>query len=224
MDFCVYLHRKKTNNEIFYVGKGKKHRPYQKSSRNAFWRSVVSKHGYIVEIVESGLQEWYALELETDLINLYGKRQDGDGILVNLADGGAVGTTGYKMSEETKQLIRIKALARPPHPNLKRKRPPKTAEHRAKISKKNKGKKRTDETRKRISEARKGYKVPPEVLLKTSISKSDPTVYKLQHESGDIFVGTRRDFTLKYNVNIKPLFQKNPPVNGKAKGWRIVNG
>jgi hypothetical protein len=103
--FYVYIHRKRTTREIFYVGKGKNKRAFDFSDRGSHWERTVKKHGVIVEIVESGLQEWYALELESDLISLHGRLDLGDGLLINKTDGGD-GISGCVYSEESKQKIR----------------------------------------------------------------------------------------------------------------------
>jgi len=86
-DFHVYLHRKATNGEIFYVGKGKGRRAYDMTTRNNLWSKVKNKYGIIVEVYAEGLQEWYAYELENLLITGYGKICDGTGILSNILDG-----------------------------------------------------------------------------------------------------------------------------------------
>lgn len=88
MGFYVYIHRKKSNGEVFYVGKGRKRRAWSTEGRNTIWQRITAKHAWEVEIVESNLQEWYAFELEKDLIALYGRRDDGYGALANLTDGG----------------------------------------------------------------------------------------------------------------------------------------
>ena len=88
MDFYVYLHRKKTTGEVFYVGKGSGDRAWSASGRNDLWVRTVNKHGYTVEIFLSNLQEWYAFELEKELIALHGRLSDGKGKLVNMTDGG----------------------------------------------------------------------------------------------------------------------------------------
>ena len=87
MDFYVYAHRKATTGEIFYIGKGTGRRA-QKRQRGAMWQSIVNKHGLIVEIIQDGLQEWAAFELEQDLIALHGRRDCGYGPLANMTDGG----------------------------------------------------------------------------------------------------------------------------------------
>ena len=98
MSYCVYIHKKKTTGEVFYVGKGKNWRATNKTQRNKFWKRVVRKHGFVVEIVEKNIQEWYAHELEISLIAYYGRRDQGRGTLVNLTDGGE-GSEGYKHTD-----------------------------------------------------------------------------------------------------------------------------
>lgn len=89
-DFYVYIHRKATTGEVFYCGKGAGNRAWAhgRCKRSAHWQNIVRKHGLTVEIVQDGLQEWAAHELECDLIALYGRRDLGYGGLVNLTDGG----------------------------------------------------------------------------------------------------------------------------------------
>jgi hypothetical protein len=87
-DFYVYLHRKATTGEVFYVGKGSGRRAWTRKSRNVYWHRVAKKNGVLVEILRDGLQEWAALELEIDYIALYGRKSTGYGPLINLTDGG----------------------------------------------------------------------------------------------------------------------------------------
>lgn len=98
MSYYVYIHKKKTTGEVFYIGKGKNWRATNKTQRNKFWKRVVQKHGFVVEIIEKDIQEWYAHELEISLIAYYGRRDQGRGTLVNLTDGGE-GSEGYKHTE-----------------------------------------------------------------------------------------------------------------------------
>lgn len=105
-DFYVYLHRKATTGEIFYVGKGRNDRCSETENRNKHWRNVVDKHGFNVEIVYEGLQEWSSIEFEIELIALYGRKDLGLGPLVNLTDGGE-GVSGLKFSEESKRKLVI---------------------------------------------------------------------------------------------------------------------
>lgn len=96
-DYYVYLHRKATTGEVFYVGKGKNRRSSEKLSRSNYWKRIVAKHGYVIDYAIQGVQEWYALELEKQLVDYYGRRDLDDGPLVNLCDGGA---ESYNMNDE----------------------------------------------------------------------------------------------------------------------------
>jgi hypothetical protein len=104
-DFYVYLHRKATTGEIFYIGKGQGNRATESSGRSTPWRSTSNKHGLIVEIIQDGLQEWAAFELEQGLIALHGRRDCGYGALVNMTDGGE-GSSGRIYDDAAKQRIR----------------------------------------------------------------------------------------------------------------------
>lgn len=99
--YYVYIHRKADTKEVFYVGKGNGNRAYTKVNRSNLWKNVVKKHGYIVEFVEVGLQEWAAFELEVERIAYYGRRDLNQGSLVNFTDGGE-GSSGHIWTEEMK--------------------------------------------------------------------------------------------------------------------------
>lgn len=87
----VYIHRKKTDNQIFYVGVGtglKYYRSKSKSDRNKWWHNTVKKHGYYIQIVKDKLNIQEALYLEIFLISIIGRKDLKLGPLVNLTDGG----------------------------------------------------------------------------------------------------------------------------------------
>lgn len=105
-DFYVYVHRKKTNNEIYYVGKGRNRRAWvlSKSARNLLWNKIHNKHGTVVEIILSNLTEEQAHSIEKDYILFYGRRNNKTGVLANMTDGGE-GTTGFVASDEYKKNV-----------------------------------------------------------------------------------------------------------------------
>jgi len=107
MSFYVYVHKKKTTGEVFYVGKGKGSRANSKTNRSNYWKSTVKKHGHIVEYIEVDLQEWAAFEIESNLISLYGRKDIGLGPLVNLSDGGE-GSAGHIWTDDMKTWRSIK--------------------------------------------------------------------------------------------------------------------
>lgn len=98
----IYRHLKPCG-EVFYIGIGNdKSRAYVKKNRSEYWKNIVDKHGYEVQILKSDLTMEDAKELEIILIDYYGRRDLGKGTLVNLTDGG----DGANPSEETKQKLR----------------------------------------------------------------------------------------------------------------------
>ena len=97
--FYVYLHRRATDGAVFYVGKGCRSRAKSQTSRNPHWQNIVAKHGFLIEYVAQDVQGWYALELERDLIALYGRET-----LCNLTDGGD-GVSGLIKSEAARRAV-----------------------------------------------------------------------------------------------------------------------
>lgn len=84
----VYRHRRNDDNSVFYVGLGEKYRPYNKNKRNSYWKNIVSKCGYSIEILAENLSLEDAADLEMLLIKEYGRKNIGTGILCNMTDGG----------------------------------------------------------------------------------------------------------------------------------------
>ena len=117
----VYRHRRLDTKEVFCIGKGstdlkflksnsdkkKYKRAYSKKSRNTWWKNIVTKYDYEIEIISKTLTEDEANELEEFLISLYKRKDCCGGSLVNLTDGGE-GLLGYIMSDEQKQGISIR--------------------------------------------------------------------------------------------------------------------
>ena len=97
--FYVYQHRKADSGEIFYIGKGMGRRAYDSFHRSKYWKSIVAKHGLIVEFIKENITEPESLELEISIIELF--RQKGLKI-INMTNGGD-GTTGYTHTEEHKK-------------------------------------------------------------------------------------------------------------------------
>lgn len=102
--FYVYLHRRKTDGTIFYVGKGSGTRAWKTVGRSKKWQAVASKHGLVVEIVQSGMQEWWAFELEMQLILASSPS------LCNLTDGGE-GASGLVLSRQQREALRSRTTS-----------------------------------------------------------------------------------------------------------------
>lgn len=140
-NIVVYRHVRLDTNEVFYIGIGTQERPYKKSNRNKWWKNIVKKTDYRVDILFDDLTWEEACEKEKEFIQLYGRRDLGLGTLVNMTDGGE-GTLGVKMSEESK----------------------------LKMSKSRKGKKHTEETKLKMSEVKKGKTISEATKKKQSNS------------------------------------------------------
>lgn len=105
----VYRHIRLDKNEPFYIGIGldeKRAFEKRKSKRSIFWSNIVSKTDYRVEILFYDLTWSEACEKEKEFIALYGRKDLGNGTLVNMTDGGqGVENRIYNMSNATKSKI-----------------------------------------------------------------------------------------------------------------------
>lgn len=105
--FYIYRHLRNDTGEVFYVGKGANRvnrrtlyeRAFSKHRKNAWWKNIVEKHGYTVEIMCHCKTEEEAAEREKYFIALYGRKEVG-GTLVNQTDGGDGRARGYFSPEE----------------------------------------------------------------------------------------------------------------------------
>jgi hypothetical protein len=107
MKYYVYLHYK-PDGSPFYVGKGKNKRAYKVHGRNTYWKAIVNKYGYYVEILDYFNTEQEAHNREISLI--FTLKSSGFK-LCNMTNGGE-GTSGRIYTEETKQKISITSKSR----------------------------------------------------------------------------------------------------------------
>lgn len=99
-NFYVYVHRRASDNRVFYVGKGNKRRGWRRSGRNKLWHTIANKHGVVCEIVKDNLDEDLSFDLERELISFYGRLDLRTGCLANFTDGGE-GKSGGVLSKES---------------------------------------------------------------------------------------------------------------------------
>ena len=138
----VYRHIRLDKNEPFYIGIGAdEKRAYNTHSRSNWWKNIVDKTDYEVQILFDDLTWDEACEKEKEFISLYGRKDLGTGSLVNLTAGGD-GSFG-RISDEINMKIS----------ESKRKNPfVYTDEVREKMRQSQLGKKLSDETKKKIGE------------------------------------------------------------------------
>lgn len=157
----VYLHRKKTDNSVFYVGVGNLKRAYSKQ-RSDWWNKVVDKYGYVIEIYKDNLTKEESFELEIELISKYGRIDLKNGQLINQTKGGI---TVEGMSDEIlkRKKNKLKSIVR-------------TEEWKNKISVSHKGKQKSKEHKENIAKSRLGKKIPEEVKAKMRLSNKSKII------------------------------------------------
>lgn len=228
--FYVYLHRRKTDNKVFYVGKGKGNRYSSRHGRSEWWKRTVDKHGFEAEIVFDNLSEEESFECEKNTILEF--RYFGHP-LVNMTDGGE-GSSGCKQSADTlaKRSSKLRGKKRTPEQCKKisdslkgRKLSPSVIEG---MVKRRTGSKRSLESIQKAADSNKGKKRTAEQRLKMSglnHSCADLTVYKFEEQiTGEIFVGTRFDFATKIGIkpsNLSGFFKKKKPSK-TVHNWRLI--
>lgn len=102
MKYYIYAHYRNDTQEVFYIGKGEGNRYKSKQGRNPYWENIVQAHGYKAEILQRFETEAEAFEAEQKLIAELGRKDLGQGLLVNMSDGGE-GASGAVRSPEQRQ-------------------------------------------------------------------------------------------------------------------------
>lgn len=119
----LYRHIRPDKKEVFYIGVGKmnRYRPWEKSRRSSFWKQVVDKNNgaYEIEVMLDNLTDEEASTKEQEFIELYGRKCNGTGTLVNFQVGGKE-SGGFSPTKETREKMSI-ARRKRPHPNVGKK-------------------------------------------------------------------------------------------------------
>ena len=196
--FYTYIHCK-PDLTPFYVGKGTFKRCHNFSRRNIWHKRIVKKYGKknIQIIIHKKDSEESAFRSEIRLIRLF---RSAGVELCNLTDGGegvsgCKSLVGHKVSMETREKL-SKALKG-------KKKPPRSVEHRKKISVIQKGKKvsedqkikqslamigkkASDETKRKMSEAHRGnkYNFGKKATIETRLKMSKSQKNKIPWNKG----------------------------------------
>lgn len=81
----IYIHKKRSNGDVFYVGLGRYNRCNQINQRSDYWKRIFKRHGRSIEIIYTGLSKEDAMQHEVLLIDKY----KNEGVkLCNLTNGG----------------------------------------------------------------------------------------------------------------------------------------
>jgi len=180
--FYLYRHIRLDKNEVFYVGIGKKPKKYNghrteykraftSHKRTKFWKQIVSKTEYRVEIMLESDNLDFIKEREIEFISLYGRKDQKKGTLVNLTDGGELNNSGASRCRKNFTV---------------------SPEARRKISERNTGNKASEETRMLLSEMRKDpyfhkHLLTPEAIEKAKISRRNNLKQVIDIKTGQVF-------------------------------------
>lgn len=110
VEYYLYRHIREDTGDVFYIGFGTSNpkgrtkktrysRAFYKSGRTVFWKNIVSKTKYQVEIFFRSNNLKLTTDKEIEFIKIYKRKCDG-GLLVNFSTGGESGASGAKMPEE----------------------------------------------------------------------------------------------------------------------------
>lgn len=224
-EYYVYLHRRATDNKVFYVGKGKGKRAHVKTRRNKYWNNTVSKHGIIIQIVYDGLSEQEAFDLEIDTIKEM--KYHFESTLCNLTDGGE-GISGYKPTDEVKlkHSVALKGKSKSPTHVLNAAAARVNRKHsedtKSKISAAKKGVPQPQSQRLKCSLSMLGRDVSPETRNKIAKSLTKTEVFRLVSITGQEFVGTRQEIILNTELNKQNVSKLVLGKRNVIKGWSVA--
>lgn len=205
----AYLREDKTP---YYIGKGKGRRVYKK-------HIVVVPPDNRILYLKRNLTEQEAIKHEIYMIAVYGRKDNGTGILRNLTDGGE-GTSGRKLSQETIEKMSVAAKNRKISDDGRKK----LTERNKKIGRwqgkdnpgfKQKGKKKSpmdEKTKQKIRESKIGKTFSREIKPLSNCKK-----IKVYFVTGEVIeCWGIREFKRKYGYYPKPD-SKTGKFYGKAK-------
>lgn len=207
--FYVYVHRRITDNKPFYVGKGSGGRAWDTSSRNPHWENVSKKHGFVIDIVFDNLNEDTAFQCEVDTILEY---EYMGYPLVNMTKGGE-GVSGLSQTDEHKRKI------------LETRKTSKAwiEGHKSRAEKLT-GRPRSQEVRDHLSSVlRKSEKLKSHLAKQTEKNR-DANTYKFYHYNGEMFEGTRlefSDYTGMTDKKIGKLFINTSEKRSVVGNWSL---
>ena len=233
----VYIYDNYTFDfEPIYVGKGKNRRYKQHirqcllhPHKSIFYRklnNILKEHKPIYFILEGNLSNENACKKEIELIKLIGRLNIKAGTLCNLTNGGD-GTTGYILSEQTKEKIRQIHIGHKRWKNIKHPMKDKTFDEyfgivksnelkeKISISLKNgkaywKGKNLTDETKQKISETLKKRFKNKENHSRYGKKLSDDTKQKISKSNKEYWKNNPHTDDFKKMMSIKNSGENNP--------------
>lgn len=179
----VYIHRRKDIEDpflnVFYVGIAMRegNRPYEKYKRNSYWKRIVDKFEYIIEITHTDICWEEACCIEKYLISLYGRHDLKSGNLANMTDGGDGRVNHIKSKEEIeKRRISIMGENNPMYGKVGSQKGKKGFfsghKHTEETKLKLRSYRHTEEAKRKMSESTKGFRHSEESKQKMSLVRT----------------------------------------------------
>jgi hypothetical protein len=186
MEYYTYAYLREDGTP-YYIGKGKGNRAYTDKGKPCCKPPIKER----IIILKNNLTEENAHKHEIYMINVFGRKDNGTGILRNKTNGGE-GKSGWIPSQKTKQKLR----------------------------KSNLGRKHTKQTCEKMSKSRIGHLVSKKTREKISSSLCKNT-YLLRHISGkEIVVNNLTQFCRENNLHRTRMMDRiTGKVKKPYKGW-----
>lgn len=221
---CVYIHKRLTDDRIFYVGKGYPPRAKSHYGRNRHWLNVAHKHGWRHEVVRDGMTEACAFSLERMLISVIGRDN-----LCNLTDGGE-GASGVVLSPESRKAIgdRKRGTTHKPQ-SIELMREAKAGMFQGPDNPFF-GQKHSEQARAKISEKGRGRKQSAETIAKRMANgraekhyKFISTLYHFAHDEHGIRHCTIFDLRNEFGLHKSHMYDVVKGMKKSHKGWRVAD-
>ena len=217
-DYYTYAYLREDRTP-YYIGKGRGWRIY------CTHRVIkVPKNKSLIIFLKKNLTEAEAFKHEIYMINVFGRKDLGTGILRNLTNGGE-GSSGAIHSEETKKKISVASTGKTLTEETKKKMSesktgvPRTEKTKKKISEAHINKTHTEETKKKISEALSGR-------FLGALNPGSKAIIAIKPDVTELHFGGRNQAARGLGINPGTLsgYLKTGyvPTKGKFKGWQFV--
>lgn len=204
----VYVHHRKSDNTIFYIGVSTIDSDYftrskSKKSRNKDWYKIVKEHGFTSEVVIKNVSLNAAYQAEREYIKFFGRLDLSTGILCNKSAGGdcvQTGTVAWNKGLKMPEEVAIKN---------KRKFYPKGKDH------PNYGKTWSKEIKTKMAMSKIGF-IPWNKGIKREDIKGEKhgRAKKLMDTATGIIYGTMKDAAKAFNISTSYLsFMMNGKYN-----------
>ncbi len=211
MRFYVYTHEYASGPKAgrpFYVGKGSGRRAWSVSTRSRFWKAVSSKYGHTVRIIDDGISETQAFELEKFLIETIGQdclcnhTGGGEGSAnpsVELREKLRASHLGKRHSAESKLKLSLVGKGRKLSP-----------EHKEALRLSRVGVITTDDVRAKISRSKMGIPCPLENRIKRG--------FPIKCSNGKTFASV--GLAVEWLIDNGTSGAQRPPILGVCRGAR----